>query len=310
MTENYPLIAIALAAYNGMLYLPEQVASILRQERVDIRLFISVDLSSDGTEAWVEQRARQDPRVVVLPCGQIFGGASANFFRLLRDLDLTGFDGLGFADQDDIWPDDKVARAYQQLVEHGADGYSSNVTAFWPSGRQALVYKASPQRRWDYLFESAGPGCTYLMRPVLALELQSAARKQPQALAKVVYHDWFAYAYARAHGFKWLIDDYAEMLYRQHESNQLGANSGLSSFLRRFKQVLSGEAMQQARLISRTACGTEMGRMRVLLEGGRWQMLQLAALAPQCRRKLRDRFFFFVACVSLSLFGLSDGSSR
>lgn len=302
-----PRIAVALAAYNGMLYLPEQVASILSQEGVDLRLFVSVDASNDGTEQWVEQLAQQDARVLVLPLGQKFGGASANFFRLLRELDLTGFDYFSFADQDDIWSGNKLQRACQQLVENKAAGYSSNVTAFWPSGRQALVRKATPLRSLDYFFESAGPGCTYLMRCELALALQTAARDHMQTLRKVVYHDWFAYAYARAHGFKWVIDDYSGMLYRQHANNQLGANAGLASFLRRFKQVVSGEAMDQAGLIAQVIGGEEASRIVALLDGGRMHMLKLALLTPQCRRTLRDRVYFFASCLWSVLFGRPGG---
>jgi rhamnosyltransferase len=297
MTPFSPRIAVALAAYNGMEYLAEQVESIFRQEGVFVTLFISVDRSADGTEEWVRALVNRDRRVVMLPIGQRFGGASANFFRLLRELDLSGFDCLAFSDQDDIWLSNKLARAHQLLVEKNSDGYSSNVTAFWPSGKQSLVYKASPQRRWDYLFESAGPGCTYLMRRTLVVEMQKVARNQAELLSKVVYHDWFAYAYARANGFKWVIDDYSGMLYRQHNHNQLGANTGFSSFLRRFEQVRSGEATEQVRLIMLSTGGHDSGQLAALLDGGRLQMLKLAMSARQCRRKLRDQVYFFASCI-------------
>jgi rhamnosyltransferase len=302
-----PRIAVALAAYNGMLYLPEQVSSIINQEGVDLVIFVSVDISTDGTEQWVLRKAQQDSRVVVLPLGQKFGGASANFFRLLRDLDLSGFDYFSFADQDDIWSKNKLKRACQKLMENDSDGYSSNVTAFWPSGKQALVYKASPQRQLDYYFESAGPGCTYVMRRSLAVEIQKTARTQRHILEQVVYHDWFSYAYARSHGFKWIIDDYSGMLYRQHASNQLGANSGFSSFLRRFKQVISGEATEQARLIACAAGGKGGNRIAELLSGGRLQMLKLALLSPRCRRQSRDRVYFLASCLWSALFGQHVG---
>jgi rhamnosyltransferase len=49
-----PTIAVLLAAFNGTPWLKEQVDSILAQENVDLTLFISVDQSSDGTEALVD----------------------------------------------------------------------------------------------------------------------------------------------------------------------------------------------------------------------------------------------------------------
>jgi rhamnosyltransferase len=297
MTQNCPRIAVALAAYNGMDYIAEQVESILQQEGVSVTLFLNVDRSIDGTEEWVKTNAVHEPRLVMLPFGQIFGGASANFFHLIRKIDLSNFDYLAFADQDDIWLRTKLARAHQQLVAENGDGYSSNVTAFWPNGERKLVHKASPQRQWDYVFESAGPGCTYLMRQPLAIAMQKAVIAKSELLSRVVYHDWFAYAYARANGYKWIIDNYSGMLYRQHAHNQLGANTGLTSFWRRLKQVLSGEAMTQAYLIVHTAGGANSARIAELLAGGRHQMLKLAMLAPYCRRKLHHRFYFFISCL-------------
>ena len=42
-------IAVLLASYNGVKYIKEQVDSILNQKEVDVTIFISDDLSTDGT---------------------------------------------------------------------------------------------------------------------------------------------------------------------------------------------------------------------------------------------------------------------
>ncbi|RPJ80264.1 MAG: glycosyltransferase, partial [Acidobacteria bacterium] len=159
-----PAVAVCLAAFNGIRWLPKQLASILEQKGVSVTIVVSVDRSSDGTEEWVERRASEESRLVALPFGERFGGAAANFFRLLRDADLSGFDYVSLSDQDDIWQAEKLLRAYRVLQETGADGYSSDVVAFWPSGRTRWIRKSQPQRRWDFLFEAAGPGCTYVIR--------------------------------------------------------------------------------------------------------------------------------------------------
>lgn len=77
--------------------------------------------------------ATRRARVTVLPGGQVFGGAAPNFFRLLRDVDMTGCDYVALADQDDLWHPDKLASAFQQQA-HRRTGYSGNVL---PSGRVA-----------------------------------------------------------------------------------------------------------------------------------------------------------------------------
>src|SRR5690606_18556225 len=131
--------------------------SILGQVSVEVTVFVSVDVSTDGTERWIDQRALEDKRIVILPHGQHFGGAARNFFRLVRDIDFSSFDYVSFADQDDIWFEDKLMQAIDMLRESNATAYSGNVLAFWPDGRRMLIEKSQRQRKWDFLFEAAGP---------------------------------------------------------------------------------------------------------------------------------------------------------
>ena len=293
-----PRFVVALSAYNGMDYMVEQIYSILNQSGVFVTLVVSVDRSNDGTEQWFEQIVRIDPRVKLLPVGQKFGGAAPNFFRLLREINLDEFDYFSFADQDDIWMPEKLMRAFLQLKSSGADGYSSNVTAFWPSGKRKLINKAQPQRAWDYLFESAGPGCTYVMTTRLARELQFEVRTQVAALQRITFHDWFAYAYARSNGFKWIIDSYPSLLYRQHAANQFGANSGISPFIRRIRQLFSGEAFRQLYYIARAVKLPNAHPVSRMMAGGSLGMICLAMAAPRCRRKGSEQFAFFISCIA------------
>jgi rhamnosyltransferase len=298
-----PSVAVILAAYNGMQWLPEQLESILAQSGVQVTVFVSVDYSVDGTEAWIDSIAQTDKRVVVLPHGKRFGGAAPNFFRLLNDLDFSGFHYVSFADQDDIWLPEKLIRAHQVLSQSSADAYSSNVIAFWDSGRKKFIKKSQPQRRWDFLFEAAGPGCTYVMREHLVREIQAVLRKDWQAMRQVGLHDWFAYAYARAHGFSWVIDDYAGMLYRQHEGNQVGINHGWRALLFRTRKILNGWGIAQALLIAKLVGLGEDPFVKPWSNGSRAGFFRLAAHAAQCRRRTRDQILFFLSCLALSVTG-------
>ena len=128
--QKYPKIAVYLAAYNGVEYLSVQVETILRQINVDVTIFISVDLSSDGTEAFADYLATTDKRVHVLLHGKTFGSAASNFFRVLREVDFSEFEYVSFADQDDIWNPDKLSHQVVIAHEESAEGVSSNVVAF------------------------------------------------------------------------------------------------------------------------------------------------------------------------------------
>ncbi len=304
MTQrSLPALAVCLAVYNGTRWLPEQLDSILAQTDVTITVYVSVDQSTDGTEAWIDARAAQDARIVVLPHGRRFGGAAPNFFRLLLDVDFDGFDYVCFADQDDIWLPGKLARAHQVLVDGVADAYSSNITAFWPDGRELLVKKSQPQRRWDFLFEAAGPGCTYVMKRALALAIQARLHERWSDAQHIGLHDWFSYAFARANGYRWIIDERSGMLYRQHLDNQVGVNSGWKAIVFRSQKVLNGWGMTQAALIADLVGITTNPFVSRWLNGGRLGLLWLAVQAGQCRRRRRDRLLFAFSCLVLCVLG-------
>ena len=300
-TKPLPSVAICLAAFNGTRWLAEQLESIFMQKGVAVTVFVSVDRSTDSTEAWIDSAAKKDCRIVVLPHGEQFGGAARNFFRLLRDVDFSNFDYVSFADQDDIWLLDKLWRAHKLLLKTGADAYSSNVEAFWPDGRKRLIKKSQPQVLRDYLFESAGPGCTYVMQRRLACAIQSLLRTRWSEFQEVGLHDWFSYAFARANGYHWVIDDYAGMLYRQHEANQVGVNAGWRAFVHRADKVVSGWGLAQSALIARLVGLNDDPFVVRWAAGSRLGLLYLAVHAGQCRRRVRDQFIFALSCLVLSV---------
>jgi len=301
MKNKAPRVAVILAAYNGIIYIAEQLESILQQKGVDLQLFISIDKSTDGIEDYLAKLAITEPRLTLLPFGQRFGGAGPNFYRLLREVDLSGFDYVSFADQDDIWHPEKLMHAHRVMIANNAAGYSSNFTAFWPSGKSCLVNKAWPQRSWDYFFESAGPGCTYVLHSSLAVPLQKLVRNADDILFRVDYHDWLTYAFARFNDFYWVIDDWSSMQYRQHAHNQIGVNSGWQPFWRRARKILSGYGFQQSLLIADVIGGSSLPVVQRGLKGGRVGYLWLALQANHCRRKRVDQLWFFISCVSLAI---------
>ena len=235
-----PKVAVCLAAYNGALYLTEQLNSILEQADISVTLFVSVDASSDGTEAWIDSRAEKDNRIIVLPHGEHFGNAAKNFYRLMKDVNLTDFDYLSFADQDDIWLSGKLIHHIRLIKKHQADGVSSNVIAFWPDGVEKLILKSQPQKELDYLFESAGPGCTFLMTPWLVDKVRLCLQDENNPARDVALHDWLTYAICRSSGKRWFISDEPTVRYRQHDNNVVGANKGLLAKLARLKKLKQG----------------------------------------------------------------------
>jgi rhamnosyltransferase len=251
----------------------------------------------------VDQYTKIDSRVIGLSLGMVFGGAAPNFFRILREVDLSKFDYVSFADQDDIWFEDKLVRAVNKIIETKSDGYSSNVLAFWPTGEQKLIVKSQPQREWDYLFEAAGPGCTYLMTVKLALKIKKTIDTDWLEVNKLGLHDWYCYAYARANGFDWFIDSWPSMLYRQHSNNQVGVNKGWRAFLYRLNKVTGGWGFEQALLIAELVGKGDSEFVKRWRNFKRHNFLMLALHANESRRKPTDQILFFLACLVMAVIG-------
>jgi len=298
--STIPRFAVALAAFNGVAWLDEQLDSILDQTGISVQIFISVEPSTDGTEQLVVDRATRDPRIVVLPQQGSFHNAARNFYRLVCDINLDDFDYLSFSDQDDIWVPDKLLRAHTLLQQGNYFAYSSNVTAFWSDGRQKLIKKSQPQRGKDFLFEAAGPGSTYVFNQTLAQDLQNSIVSNRKEVNQIALHDWFFYAFSRAQLYPWFIDSRSAVMYRQHAENHLGVNAGITAFKDRFKRISSGWYRDEVTKIARLCCQQDDLFCRGVSSAGWRSRLFVMRHIDQCRRRWLDRAILFFCC----LFGL------
>ena len=190
------------------------------------------------------------------------------------------------------------------MSKNNADGYSSNVTAFWEDGCTGLVKKSYPQTKYDYLFESPGPGCSFLMSHKLFSSIKAQIVKKYETTHLPWLHDWYCYSFARFNDYKWVIDDKSYMFYRQHDLNQVGANSGLQAMLSRGKVILRGdglkEVLKQANFIEQNS---ELP-IKYLTQG-RLGALKLAIISYSLRRKFSHKIFCTFYFLILTIVGMN-----
>jgi len=290
-----PAIVVLLATHNGVRWLDEQVDSILAQEGARVRVVALDDGSTDGTPEWLAARAASEPRLTVLTDDGTGGSSARNFYRLIETASVNDGELVAFSDQDDVWQPDKFSR-HAALLAEGNAGVSSSVLSFWSNGRTELVRKDYPQREFDYLLESPGPGCSFLMTPELFTLVRETLRTSEDA-RHVEYHDSLIYAIARGRGLRWHIDGYPSVNYRQHDDNVLGSNQGASAALERFRLIREHWLRHHATLLTRVALHVapeesrpELRRILGYLTGDGWRNRRhLARLTPRLRRRPRDQ---------------------
>lgn len=295
-----PSVLVLLAAHNGERWIGDQLDSILTQQNVRVSVLVCDDASTDRTREEVAKRAAtSDVRLV--RASERLGSANRNFLGLIASDCAGEYDYFALSDQDDIWLPGKLERAIWFLTHRDAEAYSSNATAFWADGSKTkTLIKSRPQTKYDYLFESAGPGCTFVFRRAAFLKIARWVANNFASLSELKVHDWTLYAFARETGLRWHIDEKSLLLYRQHSLNAIGANVGCNAAAVRVRQIVSGEylrdvvqlatavqhnswipaALQRLNLIDRLrlACAAHLFRRR------RHESFALAALLLISRR--------------------------
>ena len=298
---NSDRIAVLLAAYNGEKYIIKQMQTIMEQKHVSVDVFVSLDCSSDQTLQFLMDLKQTYANLYLLDHNKQFGSAGQNFFYLLMEVDFSGYDYVAFADQDDIWLDTKLSCAVNEIQANKVEGYSSNVIAFWECGAEKIINKSSPQVEFDYLFESAGPGCTFVMSNALASAIKSFLLERRETVKSIWLHDWFCYAFARSKGFAWYIDSNSYMLYRQHSANSVGANSGFQSLVKRAKSVISGDVFDKVVTQAHFLGMENLKPLELIEKNTFFSLIKLLTFSSRCRRNVKEKVIFFNAILISSL---------
>lgn len=256
MTE--PVVDILLATYDGARFLGAQLASLDKQDFDNWRLLVRDDGSTDETLAiigsWAQQTGR---RVEVYENKGGAKGSAANFSALLQ---ISNAPYFCFCDQDDVWMTDKISTLLAAVRDAEASAGSDTPIlahsdlevvgetleplhkSFWQ------MLKIQPQIVNDgnpLLFQNHVTGCAMLgnarLREVMG-----------QVPPKDVHHDWWAALVARYLG-QIAIVPRPTLLYRQHQSNVVGATKwGAVSLLGRLLQAPQN-TLKQARDVCRRA---------------------------------------------------------
>ncbi|NNJ68871.1 MAG: glycosyltransferase family 2 protein [Boseongicola sp.] len=234
-------IAILLATYNGAEMLPAQLDSIARQTHQDWSLLVSDDGSHDDTRKIVRAFAAQlpDKRIALIRGPR--QGSAQNFLSLLRAAGRVPY--VAFADQDDVWFDDKLARAISQLSPSAHPAIYGSATMITDQDlhplRPSIAFKR-PTSFQNALVQNVAGGNTMVVNRMALDALQPAS----QLAKRIVAHDWWCYQMVTGMGGMMIYDPVPSLLYRQHQENQIGANDTLKARLSRLKRLVRGEFSQ------------------------------------------------------------------
>jgi hypothetical protein len=235
-----PHVTILLALRDGGTELAAQLDSFRTQSHSNWSLIASDDGSRDGSAAVVRAFADRSPDHAVTLHPGPGKGSAMNFLSLLGRLsDGAGF--AAFADQDDVWFPDRLARGLDALgrVPAGSPALYCSRTVITDAGLRPLRLSQGRPRPPGFrnaLVQNIAAGNTILLNPGAVALLRVAARRTEATVA----HDWWAYQIVTGAGGCVLHDDAPTLLYRQHGANQIGANDSARAQMQRLGMILSG----------------------------------------------------------------------
>lgn len=244
-------IAVILPTYNGEEFIEKQIKSIQNQLDVSLTLFIYDDDSEDNTFNKVSSfKSVVLNKMSSLPDFATKKSAANSFFRIIAGINLDPkYKYVAFSDQDDIWFSKKIKNGLNHIKNKSISGYSSSVLAYWSDGKNKYLKKGGRTSFLNSLFESAGPGNTYLIKREIFDGFRSFIFKNKKHFEKIDFHDWAIYSYALYKGYKWYIDPKPSLYYRQHNNNAFGARYNPTQYLKRINLIFNGWYTSQVYLL-------------------------------------------------------------
>lgn len=261
-------VQVLLSTYNGEAYLNEQLDSILNQKNVSVKLYVRDDGSTDGTPDILRAYAAAHENMSYL-CGENCG-VVASFFRLF-ELSDSEVDFYALADQDDVWNEDKLSIACNQLEQmrkakspkkkkqdsqirifskpllYCCNAWNTDASlTLLPDTMQTAGIELIPDFR-NALIENIARGAGIVFNHALMSYIKIS---MPQ---DIYMHDWWLYLVASCFGEVY-YDSTPHYKYRQHAGNVLGAAvSGSRKLFRRLKQSRTnkGHISKQAKAFER-----------------------------------------------------------
>jgi glycosyltransferase involved in cell wall biosynthesis len=240
---EHPKVAILLATYQGQKYLAEQLASFAAQTHHNWEVWASDDGSQDDTHTILEQYEKHWPFGRLSIHNGPAEGFAANFLSLTCKANIAA-DYYAYADQDDVWEDDKLERAVQCL-----QAVPAHIPALY-CGRTLLVDQHNREIGFSCLHHKAPTFQNALVQTIAGantIVFNNAARALLQEAGEripVVSHDWWAYMLVSGCGGRVFYDAKATLRYRQHENNLVGMNASWPARFKRIRMLWQGRFKQ------------------------------------------------------------------
>lgn len=230
-------IAVILSTYNGERFVREQLDSILNQTYKNFEIVVRDDGSSDNTVNIIKEYQKNNKNITLYERENV--GFVKSFFELLK---LADADYYSYADQDDVWIENKIELAVQELnkldnskpnmVFGNSDYYDENMK---------FIGKGDRNKKYSFLralFACCGQGMTMTVNKKTR---DMIIENNPKSC---FFHDWWTYLLCVGLG-NVAYNNVTTVKYRRRKENATSEGQGYIRLLMwRIKNLLLNDGMQ------------------------------------------------------------------
>ncbi|MBW4025332.1 MAG: glycosyltransferase family 2 protein [Proteobacteria bacterium] len=217
-------ISVAMATYNGALFLRQQLDSIAAQTMLPAELVVSDDGSTDTTLSIIREFAETAPFEIRIVTPDKRRGFADNFLHAAMN---CRHDLIAFCDQDDAWLPEKLEVAFRRINDDRSllamHTLITTDQALSPSGlwTQGIKDDAVHEPLELTPYKNGWGNSMMFHRTLLEVIDPSQRPRQPEKPGLPLTHDTWIYVLADGLGRVSHINR-PLILYRQHGSNTMG----------------------------------------------------------------------------------------
>ena len=231
-------VTVVMSAYNGSKYIEAQLDSIFRQKDVDVTCYVRNDGSTDNTLDVLNNYSNKEGQesTIIIDKGKNVGWEKS-FLLALRDAPKGDY--YAFADQDDIWFDDKLISGIEMLEEQSNKDiplmYHCNKISTYENLKplQHQVRRTpKPLNRQNALIQEYAQGCSIILNEAAR---QLVIRHLPK---EKIAHDFLCGLLCYLFG-NIIYDDRPHFYHISHGNNASGEGHTIGSWKGRLKKFFS-----------------------------------------------------------------------
>lgn len=230
-------VAVIMSTYNGEKFIKEQMDSILNQTYKNIDIIVRDDGSKDSTVEIVKEYQKKHKNIKLFEGENL--GFIKSFFELLK---LAEADYYSYADQDDVWIENKIELAVNSLnkLDDSKPNMAFGNSDYYNENMELIGY-GEKNREFSFLkslFSCIGQGMTMTVnRKTRDMIIENMPKS-------CFFHDWWTYILCISMG-EVAYDNVTTVKYRRRKQNATSEGQGYIRLLMwRVKNLLFKNGMK------------------------------------------------------------------